>query len=311
MRKLHLVYSLALVLWAALTPAAHACGNDEDHQLPPPMPDPIREVINGEVYTHTRAWDENRIAEMRAAINTVKTLVASHPGQSWMYWDNLALSLIRTGRAAEALAVLDDKERYLASVQLDDSALRMARVWSHGNRGTAWLALGDEESALASFQAAIAADPEAHGGREWAHIQLMRYELNVERYPALASADFLGVKYRATGEGRVTAARELAETLADLISNGSRPEDDRWIYFTLGRALEAGERKGDASFAYRRAEVLGHPHAGAALDALGAAGSSRKVADGFWERGQQEVRRRQTVEVASLTTVAARSKRRR
>ena len=63
MRKLHLVSNLAptlalalLLPLATLVPAAHACGNDAEHQMPLPMPDPIREVINGEVYTHTRGY---------------------------------------------------------------------------------------------------------------------------------------------------------------------------------------------------------------------------------------------------------------
>jgi len=287
---------------AALVRPAAACGNDEEHQLYRP-PDPVEDVLDGHVFTHSRKWDEHRAAEMHKLIAQARTDVERLAWTS-VYWDNLALSLIRLGRAEEALAVLDDKDAVVAAAAaMPEESRQRAAVYSAGNRGTAWLALGDERKAKAAFQAAIAASPDAHGGREWMHVKLMQYELNLEVYPALVSADFLGTRYFPAERHE-----ELAMGLADLVLNGSRPQDDVHIYFALGRLLE--HDPGEAKRAYRRAEVLGHPHARAALARLGATDNDIEYADRQWSYGSMRVRTEQNMEVAKLEGKLPRRRRR-
>src|SRR5207253_4004174 len=120
--------------------------------------------------------------------------------------------------------------------------------------------------------------PDAHGGREWVHVLLMQYELNVARYPALALVDFVGARYRSAAEQRI-----LVDAIADLILNGARPKDEQHLYFALGVLLERPEL---AALALRRAELLGHPAANQIYRQRGIIAYGKVDADRQWARGQ-------------------------
>src|SRR5690349_373679 len=97
------------VMVATLAGAAWPCGNDSEHQMVPPPPDPVEDVVSGRVYAHAREWDEARVKELPGKLGPLRTVERYQRYYSTV-WDDLALSLIRLGRAEEALAVLDDKD---------------------------------------------------------------------------------------------------------------------------------------------------------------------------------------------------------
>ncbi|HEY1067254.1 MAG TPA: tetratricopeptide repeat protein, partial [Pirellulales bacterium] len=195
--------AFALVLICALAAPAVACLWDSDTlwQERAAFPSAL-ELITGKFLRHSPefyAWRvQDRLEKLKADPNNLALR------------DDLAVAYQKTGRSAEAIAVLEEKERIQPGV-----------YETYSNLGTVYILQGDFEKGLPYIDKALAINPDAHFGREKYQKWLVEYALsrmtdgkltfplrefktyNESRYPANEGFyDFLKVKWSESGDDR-------------------------------------------------------------------------------------------------------------
>ena len=249
---------LAAALAAALTlaaapPPARACLWDYDTLKEESLRDrDVVRVLEGDLGKHSQAFYEAKATYTQALIATGKARKERY--------DDLAVALAKTGKLDEALAVLADKD-----------ARFPGEYTTLANRGTFLAMKGDVAGALAELGRAVTLNPDAHFGREKVQIQLLEWMQAIRKDPSLVGKrTFLGgpldrdqhIEIRGK-RGKGAAARALDEQVKAMIGLVRFGDADRnpHLWLALGHALSARGDNQLAMFAYRRAELVGHPHA--------------------------------------------------
>jgi tetratricopeptide (TPR) repeat protein len=190
------------------------------------------------------------------------------------------------------------------------------------NLGTFYAHKGEIDKGLEIIKKAVALNPKAHFGREKYQIKALEYSKALKDDPSLSKQkDLLGLSltedeplrfgdYRKSDPAFEKAGleKDVFVALAGIIRFGSG-EKNPHIWMSLGMALAYKGDKNLALRAFRRAEVLGHPAASWAAEAVlqhvGPLSSKdwptlSKELDAEFEKGQAAVKRAQEKEDALL-----------
>lgn len=216
----------------------------------------VASVIGGDFHKHSTAFYEAKIEYTKKVIADPKT-----PKLDDRY-DDLAVAYAKTGKFDEALATLDEKDKKFPG-----------EYTTIANRGTVYAMKGDLDKAIEHLKKAIAANADAHFGREKYQVQLLEYLQRVAKDPSLRSKEnFLGIAVGDPDAGHTDTIIKLETpakrrkidpatvAIAGLMRFGDgQASIDLW--YGLAWALV---RQGDAQLAvraFRHAAVLGHPRA--------------------------------------------------
>ncbi len=171
--------------------------------------------------------------------------------------DAKAVSQMRLGRLEAAHQTLQHR------LSVAPDAYR-----SHTNLGTLYTIQGRWDEALKHVDRALELEPEADGGRERVHRQLVVFMQRVEFDPEIGrTANFLGIRFegvdRLSGSPEAFAAAGQTPEVLDallymIIAYPGSNEGLAELYLALGEALSLYGEVGLAYSAFRRATEQGH-----------------------------------------------------
>lgn len=241
------VAAAALALTSA--PPARACLWDHDTLKEESLTDrDTAAVLRGEHGHHGAGFYPAKIAYTRPLVDA-----GTAPKERY---DDLAVALARTGAFDDALAILAAKEQRFPG-----------EYTTHANRGTFLAMKGDAAGALVELRRALVINPDAHFGREEFQVKLLEYKLRVAKDPTVREREtFLGHDLkRLIIQTKHKDDRDLDRAVTAMVGlirfGGADRDPDLW--FGLAWTLM---QRGDnqlALMALRRAELAGHPRAGA------------------------------------------------
>jgi tetratricopeptide (TPR) repeat protein len=244
------VASFALALAATLAVrSASACIQDDETYVAEAKSMPcILDALTGAFPEHGPEFYAARLRAADAALAVTPT---------WLEGlDMKGVALLRTGRLAEAEAVMLERARIAPDAYA-----------SHANLGTLYTFTGDYDKALAHVDAALAKDPQAHFGREKYHRMLIVYlaaakaDPNVRKQRSFLVPKDLTTAQRFRAEGGLASVglddSAIDAVIAMITVYGAKALAD--VYYAAGDVLALRGKKLLAWTAYQRAIELGHP----------------------------------------------------
>lgn len=155
-------FSFLLLLLVTLT--AQPCGNEYGHTMEGTKVYAEYFYITDDMKTFDTERIQKRLEELRSK-------VALYPDDH-RYWSDLALNLMKLGKADSSIAVL------------------RPLLKEHGgeynvlaNLGTAYELVGELDSALKYISKGLEANPKSHGGSEWIHVRILEAKLKEQQEP--------------------------------------------------------------------------------------------------------------------------------
>jgi tetratricopeptide (TPR) repeat protein len=207
----------------------------------------ITQIVKGEIEKHSKTFYEEKVAYTEPIISSGKAK-ATH-------YDDLAVAYDKLGRSADAIALMDEKEKLFPGL-----------YETLANQGTFYAHSGDYEKALELLKKAVALNPKAHFGREVYQIKAIEFlQALKDDASVLEKRDLLGIDFE-KNEFDVWVGRDklgdkdAAKALAGIIRFGNGDQSPH-LWMSLGLVLEMQSDRHLALRAFRRAEVLGHPKA--------------------------------------------------
>ena len=254
MKKLSLAFGLCLIaplalacLWDTDTLQEEALGQQE-----------VADIVTGKIIKHSAYFYEQKLEYTLPLLEAKKVKPERY--------DDLAVAYDKLGKQDEAIKVMEDKEAKFPGLYT-----------TYANLGTFYAHKGDYEKALELLNKAIEINPKAHFGREKYQVKAIEFMLALQKDETLLERQELlgsnidpgehsikmlrgGTTKKARDQQRKKTGVDAAKALAGIIRFGNG-EKSQHIWFSLGLVLAKQGDRNLSVYAFRQAELLGHPMA--------------------------------------------------